>query len=103
MIRSRPLGVKSQHVVPRGERAEGRTCAETGVRPCAVVMLQPAGQQGRSLSGVVERARIGPFAEGGLDKPFRLAIGARGIGPGTPVGQAELDTGAAEAVRDIAR
>src|SRR5439155_4781428 len=39
----------------------------------------------------------------GLDKAFRLAVGARGVGAGEALGDAELATGAAKAARAVAR
>ena len=45
---------------------------------------------------------VGPLAQGGLDKAFGLAVGARSVGAGEAVLDAELGTGGAEVARAIA-
>ena len=50
-----------------------------------VVGMKP-GQQGLgALSGMIVRPCVSPFAQGGLDEAFGLAVGARGIGTGKDV------------------
>ena len=46
---------------------------------------------------------IGPFAQGGLDEAFGLAMGSGGIGLCSDVFEAELFAGGGEGVRGIAR
>ena len=50
---------------------------------CEVVVVEPGGQLGIALLGVVPVLGLDPFAQGGLDETFRLAVGARGVGAGT--------------------
>ena len=50
-----------------------------------VVGMKP-GQQGLgALLGMIVRPCVSPFAQGGLDEAFGLAVGARGIGTGKDV------------------
>ena len=58
-----------------------------------VVAMKPAREMVGAVSGRVEGGGISPLAQGGLDKAFGLAIGARGIGSGKNVLEAELATG----------
>ena len=46
---------------------------------------------------------ISPFAQGGLDEAFGLAVGFGGIGLGCDVFEAELFAGGGEGMRGIAR
>ncbi len=46
--------------------------------------------------GVEVMANVGPFAQGGLDEAFGLAVGAGSVGTGEAVLDAELEAGGAE-------
>src|ERR1035441_5550938 len=50
-----------------------------------VVVMQPGLEVVFPICGVVVGAGVGPFAQGGLDEAFCLAVGAWGIGPGEAV------------------
>ena len=41
-------------------------------------------------------ADVGPFAQGGLNEAFRLAVGARSVGAGEAVLDAKLEAGGAK-------
>src|SRR5207247_10132277 len=73
------------------------------MRPVPVVLVQPGGKLGGAKPRVVIGASISPLPQRGLDKAFRLAVGARGVGAGEALGDAELATGAAKAARAVAR
>src|SRR5437660_1674745 len=47
-------------------------------------------------------ANVGPFAQGGLDEAFRLAVGAGSVGTGEAVLDAELEASGAELSGTIA-
>src|SRR3989449_2184407 len=83
--------------------ADGRSVIETSMRPVPVVLVQPGGKLGGAKPRVVIGASISPLPQRGLDKAFRLAVGARGVGAGEALGDAELATGAAKAARAVAR
>src|SRR3989454_10445990 len=73
------------------------------MRPVPVVLVQPGGKLGGAKPRVVIGASISPLPQRGLDKAFRLAVGARGVGAGEALGDAELAAGAAKAARAGAR
>jgi len=58
--------------------------------PVEVIVMQPVFQLLFSFGGVLVRASIGPLAQCGLDEAFRLAVGARRVGPGKPLFEMEL-------------
>jgi hypothetical protein len=55
-----------------------------------------------ALLGVLIQAGIGPFAKSGLDKTFGFTVGARGVGTGEVVAQAELNNSGVESVGAVA-
>ena len=57
------------------------------------------GPFGRAREGL----QVGPFAQGGLDEPLRLAVGSGRVGPGALVLQAGGAAGGAEGVAAIGR
>src|ERR1035438_3252901 len=65
---------------------------------CAVeiVVMQPGLEVVFSICGVVVGAGVGPFAQGGLDEAFGLAVGGWGIGLGEAVFDVLLAHGLAE-------
>src|SRR2546425_12416343 len=92
------LIVVAQEVVPiQTSPADGRSVIETSMRPVPVVLVQPGGKLGGAKPRVVIGASISPLPQRGLDKAFRLAVGARGVGAGEALGEAEVATGAAGA------
>src|ERR1035441_7693188 len=44
---------------------------------------------------------VDPFAQGGLDESFGLAVGSRGVGPGSVMFDFELVAGCAKLVRSV--
>ena len=57
------LAVEPQQVVlGQTEAADGRIGFQATMLPMPIVAMEPVDQFGRSLSGVVIRARVGPFA-----------------------------------------
>src|SRR5439155_9397502 len=101
---TKDLCVVAQEVVPiQTSPADGRSVIETSMRPVPVVLVQPGGKLGGAKPRVVIGASISPLPQRGLDKAFRLAVGARGVGAGEALGDAELATGAAKAARAVAR
>jgi hypothetical protein len=73
------------------------------MRLVEVVMLEPGRELLIAFLGVEIGANLGPLAEGGLNEAFGLAVGARGIGTGEAVLDAELEAGGAEVAGAIAR
>ena len=53
--------------------------------PVVVVVVVPRLQMGVSFFRVGPVFCIGPFAQGGLDEAFGLAVGSGSVGPGTAV------------------
>lgn len=72
------------------------------MRPVPVVLVYPRHEMVFSFGGVRIGAGVGPFVEGGLDEAFGLAVGARGVGPGTAVLEADLTAPVGEGVGAIA-
>jgi len=80
------LNVVSQEVVNLQAGARHRRIlAQTSMGSMPVVAVNPRGNLGQAFGGVLVDAGVSPFAEGGLDEAFGLAIGARG-------GQQRLET-----------
>src|SRR5579875_2160892 len=73
------------------------------MRAMPVVLVEPRSKLLAAFVGVLIGAGIGPLAQGGLDEPFRLAVGARGVGPGETVLQAPGAAGLSEGSRAISR
>ena len=65
-------------------------------------MLEPGREMLIALLGVEVMTNVGPLAQGGLDKAFGLAVGARSVGTGEAVLDAELEAGGAEVAGAIA-
>ena len=72
------------------------------MRSLVVVVVGPGLQMRVSLLRFGPVFGVGPFAQGGLDKSFRLAISARGIGPRTAVLEPHLLAGHAELAGAVA-
>src|SRR6185369_1854214 len=58
---------------------------DAGVWTREVVGVEPRTDGGGALRRGLVGAGVGPFSEAGLDEAFRLAVGARGLGPGSHV------------------
>ena len=70
--------MEPQHAVPSElEAADRRSAAQTAVRSVPVIFVNPARQACGALSQIAIGATLGPFAQRGLDKGFRFAIGLR--------------------------
>ena len=72
------------------------------MRAVEVVMLEPGQELLIAFLGVEVVANIGPLAQGSLDEAFGLAVGARSVGAGEAVLDAELEAGGAEVAGAIA-
>ena len=95
--------MESQEVVPFKTRAADRwSMVEATMRPVPVVMVKPGKELVVALLGVLIQAGIGPFAKSGLDKSFGFTVGARGVGTGEVMAQAELNNSRVESVGAIA-
>src|ERR1700680_2324384 len=86
----------SRRCTHRRRAADGRSVTETTMRSVEVVMLEPGGELQIAFLRVEVVANVGPLAQGGLDEAFGLAIGARSVGTGESVLDAELEAGSAE-------
>ena len=82
--------------------ADRWSVAQTTMRPGEVVMLQPDGQVRVAFLGVAPKANVSPFAQGGLDEAFGLAVGARGVRMSEPMANLQSQAVTAELVRAIA-
>ena len=71
------------------------------VLPMVIVVVEPAAERGRALSGRWLGEGIGPFAEQGLNEPLGLAVRAGRIGTGEALGEAVGAAGDGEDVRAI--
>src|SRR5271170_8131846 len=60
--------------------------------------MSPRRQTGKTFSGVLIEASVGPFADGGLDEAFRLAVGARSVDTSANVFKLEIAAGVSEEV-----
>ena len=95
--------MESQQVVLIEARArDRRSMVETTMRAMPVVVVKPGGQARIAQFRVFVVKGIDPFAESSLDKALGLAIGARGVGTGKAMLEAEFETGAAEQVGAVA-
>src|ERR1700736_3242543 len=79
----------SRRCTHRRRAADGRSVTETTMRSVEVVMLEPGGELEIAFLRVEVVANVGPLAQGGLDEAFGLAIGARSVGTGESVLDAE--------------
>ena len=77
---------------------DGRFLVEAGVRSVPVVEVSPRPEEGKSFSGVLIEASVGPFADGGLDEAFGLAVSAGSVDAGANVFEIEFAAGLGEAV-----
>src|SRR6516162_7338227 len=77
------------------------TVGEGRVWPLGVVMVEPGHQRQSALLRTGVGAGIDPLAQAGLDKPLGLAVGARGVGPGTFLFEAGRRDRTAESVAAI--
>jgi hypothetical protein len=68
-----------------------------------VVEMSPRSQVGESFGRVLVQAGVGPFADGGLDEAFGLAVSARGVNASTNVFELQFVAGLREAVSIKAR
>ena len=73
------------------------------MRPGAIVVLEPAGEDRRALRGGVVRPDVGPFAQGRLDEALGFAVRAGCVRPGALVPDMQGATGRAKAAGDVAR
>ena len=95
--------MESQEVVPIEARAaDGRSMVETTMRTMPVVVMKPRGELIVALLGIEISARVDPFSESGLNEAFGFTVGARGIGTGEAVTQAQGEDGFAEGMGTIA-
>ena len=72
------------------------------MRAVPIVEVCPDRQVGCALVRGLVGARIGPFAQGGLDEPFRLAVGLWRVRSGADVAQAEFGAGGLEGAGFVA-
>ena len=72
------------------------------MRSVPIVEVCPDGEIGGAVVGCLVSARVGPFSQGGLDEPLGLAVGARRVGFGADVPEAQFGTGRLEGVRFVA-
>ena len=49
---------------------------ETSMRTMPVVSVHPRFEVGKTMRGILVDARVGPFADDGLDEAFGFAVGA---------------------------
>src|SRR5262245_45176983 len=71
--------------------------------PVLVVAVEPGPHGGAALRGAGEGLQVGPFAQAGLDEPFRLAVGSGRVGPGALVLEPGIVDRLAEGMADIGR
>jgi len=67
------------------------------MRAAMVVVVKPESELLIALDGVGVVTNVGPLAQRGLNEAFGLAVGARGVGAGEAVLDAELEAGGAAA------
>jgi len=72
------------------------------MRAMPVVVMKPRRHLRVTLLGVLIRAGIDPFAEGGLDEAFGFPVGARCVRARKVMAKAELQTSLAESARAVA-
>jgi len=95
--------VESQEVVPVEARAADRwSMVEATMRAVPVVVVQPGKKLVVALLGVLIKTGIDPFAKSSLDKSFGFTVGARGVGTGEVMAQAELNHSRVKSVGAIA-
>jgi len=64
-----------------------------------VVLMDPGSEMAQAMGGVLIKAGIGPFADGGLDEALGFAIGAWGVDAGADGLDVQLAAGLGEAPR----
>src|SRR6266404_3651526 len=67
-----------------------------------IVVGEEFGESLGALGGGWIGAVVGPAAQESLDEAFGFSVGARAVGAGTQVTQAESSAGGGEAARDVA-
>src|SRR5271157_4792070 len=72
------------------------------MRAMPVVVMKPESHLPVALLGVLIRAGIDPFAEGGLDEALGFAVGAGCVRASEAMAQAKLKAGLAESARAVA-
>ncbi len=93
-----------QQVVPlEAGTGDGRSVIQTSMRAMPVVLMEPAWQFDSALLRVVVSTSVGPFPQRGLDEAFGFAIGARGVGAGKTLANAQLLAEAAKVAGAVAR
>ena len=76
------LNVVSQEVIDielESSAADGRQLVEASMRSVPVVLVDPRGEVVESVGGVLVEPSVGPFSDSGLDKSFRLTVGAGSV------------------------
>ena len=66
------------------------------MRPVPVVLVDPGGEVVESVAGVLVEPSVGPFSNSGLDKSFRLTVGAGSVDACTDVFDGEVSAGLCE-------
>ena len=95
--------MESQEVVPIEARAADRgSMVEATMRAVPVVVVKPGKKMLMALLRVLIRAGVSPFAKSSLDKSFGFTVGARGVGTGEVMAQAELNYSRVKSVGAIA-
>lgn len=74
--------------------------ADRGVTSHLIVPQEELGERRGPLGRAAIRAGIDPLLERGTDEALSLAVGPRGIGPGSDMASAELPHRGAEGARD---
>ena|ERR1700677_3958052 len=70
--------------------------------PVPVVVVDPGTEVRVPVPGVLIEPRVGPFTDGGLDKSFGFAVGARRVDAGADVPGVESPTLISEEIGDEA-
>ena len=75
------------------DAADWRLTVQAAVGAGPIVHVGPFWQMDFSLLRGLAGAGVGPFAQGGLDKPFCFAVGFRRVGLGSDVFQVQVLAG----------
>ena len=86
----------------RGSAADRRSVAEATMGAGEVVVLHPGKEFLVAFFGICVVARMGPFAQRGLDEAFGFAVGARSVGASETVMNSQLGASVVEQVGAIA-
>ena len=76
--------------------ADGWFEVEAGVGTMPVVLVDPGGEMAQAVGGVLIETSVSPFADGGLDETFRLAIGAGSVDASANVAKDKVAAGLSE-------